>query len=148
MTPGQRHYGLDWLRIGAFGLLIVYHVALVFSTWDWVIKSPTTYPQLIVPMALLTPWRLPLLFAVSGFASRKLFDKTGSVGAFTESRNRRLLIPWAFAMLAIIPPEMWVRALEQGYPHGFLRFWMVDYWSLHPVYGKPRSEERRVGKEC
>jgi len=137
MTPGQRHYGLDWLRIGAFGLLIVYHVALVFSTWDWVIKSPVTYPQLIVPMALLTPWRLPLLFAVSGFASRKLFDKTNSVGAFTESRNRRLLIPWAFAMLAIIPPEMWVRALEQGYPHGFLRFWMVDYWSLHPAYGKP-----------
>ena len=25
-VPG-RHYGMDWLRIGAFGLLILYHVA-------------------------------------------------------------------------------------------------------------------------
>ncbi|MES2097479.1 MAG: acyltransferase family protein [Pseudomonadota bacterium] len=133
--PGQRHYGLDWLRIAAFGLLIVYHVALVFSTWDWVIKSPVTYPQLIVPMALLTPWRLPLLFAVSGYASRKLFDKSGDVRTFSSSRNRRLLVPWAFAMVVIIPPEMWVRSLEQGYPFGFLHYWITDYWSLTPVYG-------------
>ena len=113
----SRHYGLDWLRIGAFGLLIVYHVAMVFSTWDWVIKSPVTYPQLIVPLALLTPWRLPLLFAVSGFASRKLFDKSGAPRAFVASRNRRLLIPWGFAMVALIPVETWVRALEiAGYP--------------------------------
>ena len=46
MIPQRRHYGLDWLRIGAFGLLIVYHVAMVFSTWDWVIKSPVTYHEL------------------------------------------------------------------------------------------------------
>jgi peptidoglycan/LPS O-acetylase OafA/YrhL len=133
--PGQRHYGLDWLRIAAFGLLIVYHVAMVFSTWDWVIKSPTTYPQLIVPMALLTPWRLPLLFAVSGYASRKLFDKSGDVRAFSSSRNRRLLVPWAFAMVGIIPPEMWVRSLEQSYPFGLIHYWTTDYWSLTPVYG-------------
>ena len=105
MTPQRRHYGLDWLRIGAFGLLIVYHVAMVFSTWDWVIKSPVTYHELTAPMALLTPGRLPLLFAVSGFASRKLFAKSGDVRAFTESRNRRLLIPWGSAMVALIPPK-------------------------------------------
>jgi hypothetical protein len=135
MTPQQRHFGLDWLRIAAFGLLIMYHIALVFSTWDWVIKAPVTYPQLIVPMALLTPWRLPLLFAVSGYASRKLFDKSGDVGAFMASRNRRLLVPWAFAMVVLIPSEMWVRALEQGYPFGLIRYWTTDYWSLKPVYG-------------
>ena len=135
MTPQRRHYGLDWLRIGAFGLLIVYHVAMVFSTWDWVIKSPVTYHQLTAPMALLTPWRLPLLFAVSGFASRKLFAKSGDVRAFTESRNRRLLIPWGFAMIALIPPEMWVRVREQGYPGSLLHYWLTDYWSVTTVYG-------------
>ena len=135
MIPQRRHYGLDWLRIGAFGLLIVYHVAMVFSTWDWVIKSPVTYHELTAPMALLTPWRLPLLFAVSGYASRKLFAKSGDVRGFTESRNRRLLIPWAFAMVALIPPEMWVRAREQGYPGSLLHFWLTDYWSVTPVYG-------------
>lgn len=133
----SRHYGLDWLRIGAFGLLIVYHVAMVFSTWDWVIKSSTTYPQLIVPLALLTPWRLPLLFAVSGFASRKLFDKSGAPGPFVASRNRRLLIPWGFAMVALIPVETWVRAKIAGYPGGLIHYWLRDYWSVTPTYGPP-----------
>ena len=133
----SRHYGLDWLRIGAFGLLIVYPVAMVFSTWDWVIKSPTTYPQLIVPLALLTPWRLPLLFAVSGYASRKLFDKSGVPGAFVASRNRRLLIPWAFAMVALIPVETWVRAKVAAYPAGLIHYWLRDYWSVTPTYGPP-----------
>jgi len=135
--PSSRHYGLDWLRIGAFGLLIVYHVAMVFSTWDWVIKSPVTYPQLIVPLALLTPWRLPLLFAVSGYASRKLFDKSGDPRTFFASRNRRLLIPWAFAMVALIPVETWVRAKIAGYPDGLLHYWLIDYWSVTPTYGPP-----------
>ncbi len=136
-TSRSRHYGLDWLRIGAFGLLIVYHVAMVFSTWDWVIKSPTTYPQLIVPLALLTPWRLPLLFAVSGYASRKLFDKSGDPGAFVASRSRRLLIPWGFAMIALIPVETWVRAKVAGYPGGLIHYWLGDYWSVTPTYGPP-----------
>jgi len=135
--PNSRHYGLDWLRIGAFGLLIVYHVAMVFSTWDWVIKSPVTYPQLIVPLALLTPWRLPLLFAVSGYASRKLFDKSGAPRAFVASRNRRLLIPWAFAMVTLIPVETWVRARIAGYPDGLIHYWLGDYWRLSSAYGPP-----------
>lgn len=134
-ASSKRHYGLDWLRIGAFGLLIVYHVAQVFSTWDWVIKSPVTYPQLIVPLALLTPWRLPLLFAVSGYASRKLFDKSGDARAFVASRNRRLLIPWGFAMVALIPVEMWVRAKEVGYPFGLTHYWLIDYWQISPAWG-------------
>jgi glucan biosynthesis protein C len=134
-APRSRHYGLDWLRIAAFALLIVYHVAQVFSTWDWVIKSPVTYPQLIVPLALLTPWRLPLLFAVSGYASRKLFDKSGDAGTFVASRNRRLLIPWGFAMVALIPAEMWVRAREAGYPFGLVHYWLGDYWQIAPAWG-------------
>ena len=74
MMRAERHYGLDWLRIAAFALLIVYHVAMVFAPWHWVIKAHHTYLALTLSMALLTPWRLPLLFAVSGYASRRLFD--------------------------------------------------------------------------
>jgi glucan biosynthesis protein C len=124
----QRHYGLDWLRIAAFALLIFYHIGMVFAPWDWVVKSAHVYPELIVPMAILTPWRLPLLFAVSGYASRKLFDKSGSIRDFVTSRNLRLGIPWAFAMLILVPPEMWVRVREHGYPFGIGHFWILDSW--------------------
>ncbi|MCW3836621.1 acyltransferase family protein [Sphingomonas canadensis] len=127
IASGQRHYGLDWLRIGAFGLLILYHIGMVFAPWAWVIHVPYAFPELIVPMALVTPWRLPLLFAVSGYASRHLFAKSGRNDAFLRSRAKRLLIPLAFGMAVIVPPEMWVLVREHGYPNGYLYFWLHDY---------------------
>ena len=135
-AQSQRHYGMDWLRIAAFALLIVYHVAMVFAPWAWVIKTPHNYPALIPPMALLTPWRLPLLFAVSGYASRKLFDRSGGARLFARSRAARLLVPLAFGMAAIVPVEMWVRVLETGYPHDYLHFWALDYWRTGNFYGR------------
>lgn len=131
-----RHYGLDWLRIAAFALLIVYHIAMVFSPWPWVIHTDYNFAWLIAPMALLTPWRLPLLFAVSGFASWHLFAKSRDAGAFLRARNLRLLIPLAFGMVVLIPIEMWVRVVEAGYPHGYLRFWSVDYWRIGEFWGR------------
>ena len=133
---GQRHYGMDWLRIAAFALLIVYHVAMVFAPWAWVIKTPQSYPALIAPMALLTPWRLPLLFAVSGYASRKLYDRGAGPGAFARSRAIRLLVPLAFGMAVIVPLEMWVRVMETGYAGSYLHFWTVDYWRTGEFYGR------------
>jgi hypothetical protein len=127
---------MDWLRIAAFALLIVYHVAMVFAPWTWVIKTSHSYPELIAPMALLTPWRLPLLFAVSGYASRKLLDRSGGPLPFARSRALRLLVPLAFGMVAIVPVEMWVRVMETGYPHGYLHFWTIDYWRAGNYYGR------------
>jgi len=132
---GQRHYGLDWLRIAAFALLILYHIGMVFAPWSWVIHTARSYPALIVPMAAVTPWRLPLLFAVSGYASRKLFDKSGGAG-FAASRARRLLIPLAFGMAVLVPLEMWVIVMERGYPYGYLHFWSGDYWRWGEYYGR------------
>lgn len=136
-TATARHYGLDWLRIAAFALLIFYHIAMVFAPWDWVVKSTHTYPALVAPMAALTPWRLPLLFAVSGYASRKLFDKSGDAAAFARSRTARLGIPLAFGMLLLVPPEMWVRVSEHGYPFGVGHFWATDNWRFGTFYTIP-----------
>lgn len=126
---------MDWLRIGAFALLILYHVGMVFAPWHWVIKASETYAWLIPPMAFLTPWRLPLLFAVSGFASAKLLARSSGIAAFVASRNRRLLVPLAFGMLAIVPIEMWVRVRAGGYPSGYAAFWLRDYWRAGDLYG-------------
>ncbi|MFL9840895.1 acyltransferase family protein [Sphingomonas sp. ST-64] len=136
LARGGRHYGLDWLRIAAFALLILYHIGMVFAPWGWVIHSDYQISALIVPMALLTPWRLPLLFAVSGFASRHLFEKSGSAAVFLRARNLRLLIPLAFGMVVLIPVEMWVRVREAGYPESYLHFWTSDYWRWGEFWGR------------
>ena len=31
---GLRRYDLDWVRIGAFMLLIVYHVGMYYVSWE------------------------------------------------------------------------------------------------------------------
>lgn len=134
-TASSRHYGLDWLRIAAFGVLILYHIAMAFSPWHWVVTTGHAYPALIAPMAAVTPWRLGLLFAVSGYASATLVVRAAGPDAFVAERSRRLLIPLIFAMLAIVPLEMWVRVLEGGYPHGYWRFWLVDGWRVGTFYG-------------
>lgn len=131
----RRHYGLDWLRILAFALLILFHIALVFSPGHWVIKSPVTFGWLAWPMALLTPWRLSLLFAVSGYASAHLFAREGSPRAFARSRARRLLMPLAFGMVVLVPVEMWALVSSAGYTHGLGHFLLQDYWRSGIFYG-------------
>ena len=37
---GERRFDLDWVRIGAFMLLILYHVGMYYVSWDWHVKSP------------------------------------------------------------------------------------------------------------
>ncbi|MGN7158653.1 acyltransferase family protein [Sphingomonas sp. SAFR-052] len=135
MTPAGRHYGLDWLRIAAFTLLIPYHVALAFSPWHWIVSSGHVYPALVAPMAALTPWRLGLLFAVSGYAGAMLFARAGDATAFAGERSRRLLIPLAFAMVAVVPLEMWVRVREAGYARDYLHFRLFDAWTSGTHWG-------------
>ena len=44
--PVVRRTDLDWVRVGAFGLLILYHVGLVYSPYDWHIRSTHTFGEM------------------------------------------------------------------------------------------------------
>lgn len=139
MTKGAefaRHYGLDWLRIAAFLLLILYHIGLYFSPWHWLVNAAEPLDWVSYPMLFLTPWRLTLLFIVSGYASQMLLRKLGGVSAFTRQRTFRLIIPLLFGMAVIIPPQSWVRLqVAHGYDAGFFDFWLHDYFRFGRLYG-------------
>ncbi|RYD20313.1 MAG: acyltransferase, partial [Lysobacteraceae bacterium] len=45
-----RHYGMDWLRIGAFALLILYHIGMVFVPWNFHVKSLHVEDWVRLPM--------------------------------------------------------------------------------------------------
>jgi len=38
---------LDWIRILAFAVLVLYHVGMYYVSWDWHIKSPSTVTALL-----------------------------------------------------------------------------------------------------
>lgn len=131
-----RHYGMDWLRIGAFGLLILYHAAMPLTPWGFHVKTAEPVEWLSVVMLAANPWRLPLLFVVSGYASRALLARSGSAGGFIASRSARLLAPLAFGIAVMVPPQSWVELVSQhDYPHGFGHFLLHDYFAFDDVAG-------------
>jgi len=118
-----RRYDLDWLRIVAFMLLILYHVGMYYVTWDWHVKSPHASHAIEPLMMLTSPWRLSLLFLVSGVATGYLLERQGARG-FLARRSWRLLLPLAFGILVIVPPQSYLEVVEQiGYAGSFGEFW-------------------------
>lgn len=134
--PGARHYGMDWLRIGAFLILIFYHIGNYFAPGSWLVKAPETIDAVAWAMAAVQPWRMPLLFAVSGFASYALLRKCPSIGEFSMARTYRLGPPLLFGVLLVVPPQAWVALVEAtNYQHGFLHFWLFDWLSFETRSG-------------
>jgi len=107
----DRRYDLDWLRIAAFGLLILYHVGMFYVTWDWHVKSSRASDAIEPLMMLTSPWRLTLLFLVAGAASRFMWDKL-SAGAFAKARMGRLWPPLLLAIFVIVPPQAYYEIVE------------------------------------
>jgi surface polysaccharide O-acyltransferase-like enzyme len=132
--PGCRRHDLDWIRVLAFLLLILYHVGMYYVTWDWHVKSPFASPALEPLMLLSSPWRLSLLFLVSGVATAFLMDRPG---AFLGPRSWRLLVPLVFGMLVIVPPQSYFELLDSHYPggyhDGYLAFWS-RYLAADPTF--------------
>lgn len=118
-----RRIDLDWLRILAFGTLILYHVGMYYVTWDWHVKSPNASHAAEPLMLLVNPWRLGLLFLVSGVATAYIAARLAP-GALARSRAVRLLVPLVFAMLVIIPPQSYLEVVEKaGWQGGYWEFW-------------------------
>lgn len=121
MASNDRRIDLDWVRILAFGLLIFYHVGMYYVTWGWHVKSPFASHAIEPLMVLSSPWRLSLLFFVSGCATAFLHSK--SAAGFVRSRTQRLLIPLALGLWVIVPPQSWAEVTEAvGYHGGYLHF--------------------------
>jgi hypothetical protein len=128
---GSRRYDLDWVRIGAFMLLILYHVGMYYVTWDWHVKSPHASAAIEPLMMLTSPWRLSLLFLVSGVATGYLLARQGA-GNFLGQRSIRLLIPLAFGMLVIVPPQSYLEVVEKvRYAGSFVEFYRLYITGFH-----------------
>ncbi len=122
-TSDARRLDLDWVRIIAFALLILYHTGMYYVTWDFHIKSPHASAALEPWMFLTNPWRLALLFLVSGAATSFLITKS-SLGNFARGRSRRLLWPLLFGMLVIVPPQSYFEVVEKlQYGGNYWEFW-------------------------
>lgn len=121
----QRLYYLDWLRVLAFGLLFLFHSWRPFDHFPWHIKNETQSIAFDILTMFTHGWRMFLIFLVSGagtwLAMRARKDK------FMMDRVKRLLVPFLFGILLIIPPQRFYEWIMFG---GFTG----DYLSFLTAY--------------
>jgi len=131
MTASSRRHDIDWLRVIAITILIVYHSVVSFQPWAWTIafiQSKQSLEWLWIPMELVNIWRIPLLFFVSGmgvcFAMRRRDWR-----ALYFDRLRRIFLPFIFGALVIVPLHF---AVYQSYTNQAIAYWpsMGHLWFL------------------
>lgn len=122
-ASSARRADLDWLRVLAFGFLILYHAGMAWSGWSWHVTSPDSIDWLREAMRFTNRWRMPLLFVVSG-AAIMLALGTRTPGAFVADRLKRLLLPLAFGMVVLVPPQVYLERLWRGQFTGSFLLWL------------------------
>lgn len=136
MRPDSRLFFLDWLRILAFGVLVLYHVGMVYVTWDFHVKSPAASSGLQPWMLLTGPWRMSLIFMVSGAATAFMLRRSGPVRALVRQRSARLLLPLLCGIVLLVPPQSYVEVVQKlgytgSYPD-FLKLYFSGYRGFCP----------------
>jgi peptidoglycan/LPS O-acetylase OafA/YrhL len=134
-APGRasavRRHDLDWLRIMAVLLLIPFHSARVFDVFDaFYVKNGARSGGLSWGViAFLDPWQMPLLFVLAGAATWLALARR-SAGGYVAERAKRLLIPFLFGLLVIVPPQAYLARAFRG--RGFS---LADYWGFRGEVG-------------
>jgi glucans biosynthesis protein C len=95
--------------------------------WNFNLQSDRLLPGLEYLLISVSPWRLALLFFISGVASCVLLDKL-TPGRFVLDRFKRLFVVLLLGMWVINPIQVYVEFLDKGLIEaGYIRFWAESY---------------------
>ena len=147
----ERDIAIDWLRVFAMGAVFLFHCARFFDTQGWHVKNPQSDTAISFFVLFLGQWIMPLFFILSGISTFFMLNFR-KAGAFIKSRFTRLLIPFIFGTLLLIPPQVYIERVSnmefkgsffEFYPHyfdGFYAFggnfaWMgLHLWYLQMLF--------------
>ena len=156
--PYSRRHDHDWLRVLAIALIFVYHAAAPFHPWfEWHIRGYPKSEVLGWMSAAGYSWPLPLFMLLAGagtcFALRKRSYKQ-----YAGERFTRILLPLIFAMIILIPPQVYMERLQRlqfsgsffeylphaldggPYPEGNIsagQFWFLFYLLFYALLALP-----------
>lgn len=137
----ERRYDLDWLRILAFGVLILFHTGMFYvENWGWHAKSSYQSQFLENIMLIVEPWRMPVLWLIAGIAIRFILVKI-SIWRFITVRSLRLLLPLLFGILVVVPPQLYIEMSANNEIS-------MNYWEFLKAFFSPDStvfDQRQAG---
>jgi glucans biosynthesis protein C len=122
-----RRHELDWLRTFAVLGLIPFHAAIIFTTGsaDYV-KNSQTSVAMDVLASFITYWGIQLLFFIGGAAAFFALHRRTS-RAYVKERVNRLAIPFIFAVLSIVPLQIYIGYLATPGTHTTLPQFYATY---------------------
>ncbi|HAA21765.1 MAG TPA: hypothetical protein DCP28_24470 [Cytophagales bacterium] len=134
-TQYKRIYYLDWLRVMAFGLLFLFHSWRPFDHMEWHLKNAEQSTFFDVLTIFAHGWRMYLIFFVSGAGTWLALRSRKR--AFLRDRVKRLLVPYLFGILIIIPPQRFYEWIQfQGFEGSYLEFLtLYPAWQLGNTMG-------------
>ncbi len=122
ILPGRQAY-LDWLRIAAILAVLFFHSAMPFvQDENWHVFNKERSDLMSEFNFWLSRFRMPLLFFISGAVSYYMLVKYNG-RYFIKQRFLRLMIPLLFGMLIIVPPQIYLERVNQGYTGSFWQFY-------------------------
>ena len=135
-APATRLYAIDWLRLGAIVTVFLFHICHIFDlaarandvTHDPSpsVRNPDSSVALTVYVFFVYHWVMQLLFLLAGMTAwYSLRSRTR--GQYVRERLRRLLIPFVFGSLTLIPWNGYVSALNHASFSG-------SFWNYFPVH--------------
>ncbi len=116
----QRIHWMDNLRTIIILLVVLYHVGGVYEAaglwgWFWIVDDPATITWVGIVGIVFDIVVMPTLFLISGFlAPASLQSKTS--WEFLVGKVRRLLLPWALAVITLIPLYKVIFLYSRGLP--------------------------------
>lgn len=113
-VANTRRYEIDWIRNISILLLFVYHTSVIFCRFgDFYIISDNKSIFADIFILAMFVWYMPLLFFLAGASTHFALQKRDKKEYLIE-RIKRLLIPFIFGIIVIVPPQTYLARLWRG----------------------------------
>ncbi|MGI9390882.1 MAG: acyltransferase family protein, partial [Boseongicola sp.] len=125
--PLPRLVYLDWLRIVATLINIPFHALQPFALRVSYVQAPEPSFGFEVASQAIAFWHMPLLFLVAGAGSWMVLSRQSN-RTFLAARARRLLVPFLFGILTVLPVAGYLcDKAEYGINH-------QSFWAYYPTF--------------
>lgn len=134
-APVTRHYFFDNLRAFIVLVVVVFHVAMGYTTWnlDWWpvndIRKHVFFDWLVLSTDV---YIMPVMFLIAGYFAPPVLLRKG-MALFWRDKLRRIVLPWALGVLLIAPVISYVAvSRHSSTPLDYFSFWMHGFFG--PYY--------------
>jgi glucan biosynthesis protein C len=128
----QRRHDVDWLRVFATLVVFYFHNARFFDDVDWHVKNDQLSVAMMVFVGFLSlQWMMPLFFVLAG-AGTWFSLGFRTPGPYVKERFKRLLIPFIFGLLVLIPPQDYCEQVTHaGYQGTYFQFYPIFFQNIN-----------------